>query len=367
MRPQNFRILARFWLFVFPLLALFVVGMLTTPAAADSVARMTYLAKSMVKPPSPATAPAPVAKKKVRLVQNTEVAPQIAATVHNSANLAIKAAPKAASLPARQWTRNAGTNEQVWDIFSEKKISVDYQDIPLGQVIHDLGEELHVNFVVLWPEMDIVGIDRSDPVTLRLDDVQPGAALEAILEFVSAGRAEKLSYNVDRGLIWINVEKSLPDRHMVKTYYVADLVAQPSSLNAGLIARSALVGGFGQGGGGAQAQGGGFGQGGLGQGGGFGQSGGLGQGAAFGQNVGQSGSFSSAGLDQNVTAASNSSSGVGGGSFIGGGLGGGMMGGGISQGFIRSMMLVQLIRTAVGLDQWADVQQGQQGQQGLLR
>ncbi|MCK5128033.1 MAG: hypothetical protein KAR42_17385 [candidate division Zixibacteria bacterium] len=107
-------------------------------------------------------------------------------------------------------------------------MSVDYRDMPFQDVINDIRSRLGINILVYWPALEQMGIERDIPVTMKLSNITPGKILTAVLDYVAGGTGQTLGMEVDRGVLEINLKENLGQRLEVKTYYVGDLLHQPS-------------------------------------------------------------------------------------------------------------------------------------------
>lgn len=81
------------------------------------------------------------------------------------------------------------------------------------------------NVVVQWQMLADVGIERDQPVTLRLRNVRLGTVLWLILNHV-AGPDMQLAYEADREVILISTAQALSQRMIVRVYDVTDLLSR---------------------------------------------------------------------------------------------------------------------------------------------
>jgi len=113
---------------------------------------------------------------------------------------------------------------------------------------------------------------------LKLSNISAGKVLAAVLDYVAGGTGQTLAMVVDRGVLEINLKGNLGRKLEVRTYYVGDLLHQPSQ-------GYSMTGGYGGGMGGMGSTGGMGIMGQMGSQSGFGGSRGFGnQGALGGQN-----------------------------------------------------------------------------------
>ncbi|MBI2192880.1 MAG: hypothetical protein HYU36_12950 [Planctomycetes bacterium] len=142
-----------------------------------------------------------------------------------------------------EWKRNIKSQ-------MEKRISFDFVDTPLVDVVQFLNNLTGANFV-LDPKA-VAGQDT--PVTLKVNDMRLGAAIEWILRLVN------LSYTLKDEAIFISTKEGITDKVVMRLYDVRDLLATiPDFTGTGLPTIS--EGGGGGGGGGDDLFGGGDGEG----------------------------------------------------------------------------------------------------------
>lgn len=110
-------------------------------------------------------------------------------------------------------------------LLETQRVSVDFQEVPFRDVIKGLRRQLGINVVVYWPSVRQSGIDDEDPVTLKLDQVPADKVIDAVLAYVSSYSAEKLAWNVDKGVLEIDIAGNLKEPYVVRGYYIADLAA----------------------------------------------------------------------------------------------------------------------------------------------
>jgi tetratricopeptide (TPR) repeat protein len=150
---------------------------------------------------------------------------------------------------------------------------LDFVETPLEEVVAFLQDEYDIPIVVDTPELDDVGIDPSEPISVNLRNITLRSALRLMLSRID------LTYVIQDEVLLITTPEKAETILIPKVYPVADLVLpiDASSLGGG---QGGGIGG-GQGGGGGGLGGGGGGQGGGGFGGGGGGQGGGGGGGFF--------------------------------------------------------------------------------------
>ncbi|MBN2210608.1 MAG: hypothetical protein JW709_04355 [Sedimentisphaerales bacterium] len=124
--------------------------------------------------------------------------------------------------------RKPGSRNRTLLVLNRRPISVDYKELDLEAVLNDWRDRTGVNMVVYWPAIESTGINRDDPITLRLDDVAPERVLGMVLKQVSGGGRGAITYRIAAdGVIEIDVASPW-DAYEFRVYYIADLIERPS-------------------------------------------------------------------------------------------------------------------------------------------
>ena len=111
---------------------------------------------------------------------------------------------------------------------------VQFDDESLEDAFAWFREQGLKNIIVRWKVLDQVGeIGKDTPITLSLQDVTLGEALDLVLDLISDAAStdqDRLTYHVINGMLKISSRADF-DRHVyTRTYYVEDLL-YPISLN----------------------------------------------------------------------------------------------------------------------------------------
>ncbi len=97
-----------------------------------------------------------------------------------------------------------------------------FENTPLEQVLQWLAETAKVNVHVEWRDLENIGIDRDQPVTLALHSLPRWRVLRAALD--SASIETRLGYEIRDGVLLI-ATRDLLDRDMItRVYPVRDLL-----------------------------------------------------------------------------------------------------------------------------------------------
>lgn len=104
---------------------------------------------------------------------------------------------------------------------------------PFGEAIDILRHSTDppLPIVVLWRDLsENADIDRTTPIGMDgVSGIPLRQHLELLLRSVSAGSAGKLGYVVNKGVITIATQESLPGKRQTRVYHIADLVSPPAN------------------------------------------------------------------------------------------------------------------------------------------
>ncbi len=111
---------------------------------------------------------------------------------------------------------------------------VEFDDTPLEEALQWFKDQGLKNLVVRWKVLEQLGdIDKSTPITLSLQDVTFGEALDMVLSLISDETQtpqDRLTYHVLDGMLRISTHADFDSRVYTRTYYVEDLL-YPRTLN----------------------------------------------------------------------------------------------------------------------------------------
>lgn len=102
---------------------------------------------------------------------------------------------------------------------------VRFDAAPLEDVLEWFADASGQNVVVQWQLLADVGVERDQPVSLRLRNVQLGTVLWLVLNQV-AGPDIQLAYQADREVLLISTAQALSQHMIVRVYDVTDLLSR---------------------------------------------------------------------------------------------------------------------------------------------
>jgi len=123
------------------------------------------------------------------------------------------------------------TDRAVRQILREPlRAKLDFDGIEFGDVIGFMREISGVNIVVKWKALEMAGIDKSTPVTVKLSGVTFEKALRVILDDV--GGVTPLSHVLDEGVITISTKEDLSTLTVTRVYDIRDLIVRVPNFTA---------------------------------------------------------------------------------------------------------------------------------------
>ncbi len=132
----------------------------------------------------------------------------------------------------------------------------DFDDMPMEDVITFFRDTSKLNLHVNWRSLEIIGVGRDTPITLKGSNLSLSRALALVLGQLSISRNEldRVYWVIDRGVVTIATGASLNTGLRSRVYDVADLLMVVPNFQAPSVS---LGGGGGSSRGGRQSEGGG--------------------------------------------------------------------------------------------------------------
>ena len=129
---------------------------------------------------------------------------------------------------------------------------VSLQEAPLDQVMTWVAQNMNINVVVRWQNLEAFGIDRDKPITIQVKNLRLSQVLWLIMN--EAGGADlKLAYRASGDLLIMSTAEDLGQEMVVKAYDVSDLLVRVPNFAGPQIDLSQAGQRQGQGGGGGQS------------------------------------------------------------------------------------------------------------------
>lgn len=117
----------------------------------------------------------------------------------------------------------SAVNRAVLATMSEQRIPVDFNDHGLENVIAFIGQLSNLNIDVDWGSLELIGVDKESPVTLKLTNVTLETVLNRVLEKVSDPDIPA-GWAVKDGILMIASDEVLRRDTVLEIYDIRDLL-----------------------------------------------------------------------------------------------------------------------------------------------
>lgn len=134
---------------------------------------------------------------------------------------AIRTVPKQGTIAIQPEVRPTAANEKIRNALNRRLPSIQFENVPFGQVVEWLSDMIDINMHVMWDTLGIKGAPRGHPVSLNLRDRSAAAALRLTLDDLTRGAP--WGFEIDDGILVIAGAEFLYRRLFVHVYEVADL------------------------------------------------------------------------------------------------------------------------------------------------
>lgn len=110
-------------------------------------------------------------------------------------------------------------------LLNERVKEVALQEAPLDQVLEWIAELTPLSVVVRWQELESVGVERDQPISLQIHNLRLSQVLWLILR--EAGGADvRLAFRADHELLTISTGEDFDGDMLVKVYPAGDLLIE---------------------------------------------------------------------------------------------------------------------------------------------
>jgi hypothetical protein len=121
-------------------------------------------------------------------------------------------------------TRPAARAQTAVELLRGRVPEILFEEAPLEEVLAAVGDLAGVPVVVMWDQLDLMGIERQQPISLRARNLRLGTLLSLILR--EAGGADvSLAYRATGEMIEVSTTAHFEDHLELRIYDVRDLVA----------------------------------------------------------------------------------------------------------------------------------------------
>jgi len=134
---------------------------------------------------------------------------------------------------------------------------LEFNETPLETALDFLRDLAGVNLVVNWKSLEVGGLGKDTPVTLKANDISVGQALDLVLSQLNVGRDRmgSIYYIVEDGMVKIASGEALSQTTKTKVFDISDLLmvvpdyAAPDTNMLGNVGANGMTGNNGTGGG----------------------------------------------------------------------------------------------------------------------
>jgi hypothetical protein len=117
--------------------------------------------------------------------------------------------------------------------------------VPFEQVMDWLADYSGVNVLVRWEALEDVGIERDQPISIKMRNLRLSQVLWVIMNEATAGGPARLAYRTTGNMIVLSTHADLNRAMVVKVYDVRDLLQRvPFHANASFIREQTYVAGL---------------------------------------------------------------------------------------------------------------------------
>jgi hypothetical protein len=104
--------------------------------------------------------------------------------------------------------------------------SLDFESVELADVVKFFRTTSGVNFHVNWPALQLSGVDKTTPITLKAAGISIARALDMVTDQLSAnkGKFESIYWVVDRGVVMISTGTALNTHTRTRVYDVGHVL-----------------------------------------------------------------------------------------------------------------------------------------------
>lgn len=100
---------------------------------------------------------------------------------------------------------------------------VEFHGEPLDSVLDQLADATGINFYVRWSALEVLGIERDTPISLKLENVSFATVLRLVLQ-EAGGPDAQTAFKADGELLTISSQEDLARDMPVRVYDVRDLL-----------------------------------------------------------------------------------------------------------------------------------------------
>ncbi len=116
-----------------------------------------------------------------------------------------------------------GQTRSTLTLLNDRIPEVSFEDAPFDQVMDWVADYSNVNVVVRWQSLELSGIERDKPITIRVRNLRLSQVLWMVMN-EAGGSDVKLAYRASGNLLVMSTADDLGQEMMVRVYDVSDLL-----------------------------------------------------------------------------------------------------------------------------------------------
>ncbi len=110
-------------------------------------------------------------------------------------------------------------------LLNDRIPEVSFQEVPFDQVMDWVTDYTGANVVVRWQSLELLGIERDKPITIRVRNLRLSQVLWMIMN-EAGGTDVKLAYRASGNLLVLSTAEDLGQEMLVRVYDVGDLLVR---------------------------------------------------------------------------------------------------------------------------------------------
>lgn len=117
-------------------------------------------------------------------------------------------------------------------LLNERIPEVSFEDAPFDQVMNWVADYTNTNVVVRWQALELLGVERDKPITIRVRNLRLSQVLWMIMN-EAGGTDIKLAYRASGNLLVLSTAEDLGQEMLVRVYDVSDLLVRVPRFRGG--------------------------------------------------------------------------------------------------------------------------------------
>ncbi|MEX0654074.1 MAG: hypothetical protein WD534_12030 [Phycisphaeraceae bacterium] len=120
--------------------------------------------------------------------------------------------------------------QRMWEQL-QQPVTLTFEKTPAGEALAAWKEQVGVNMIVEWTELENAGVTEDTPIRLNLADVPAHVVLTEMLRQISSD-FEPVEFDIHGRMIVVSTENGVSRRVVTRTYDIRRLLAVPAEFDA---------------------------------------------------------------------------------------------------------------------------------------